>query len=238
MNTMIQKSSQFFSLVKTHQKNIGIALIGISVLAGGMYGFQQYHLYQTEQAYAKLLTIEKYLMTEIGKKQKISDFEAIQFLTADEKWNVIEAESSKAKNAFSGTKLKGVFTAYHGRALLEQGRKEAAIDDFIEASNSIADPAMAAQFALKAAALQLDSENETIRQNGLEKIKALVNKKHLPVHIFALHTLGEYAWINKKYDEAQNYWSQLLISVQSDKQLENLELIKEVKTRLKTIKAS
>ncbi len=210
---------------------------GSALVALATAGVIQYNNYQLAKAYERVVTIQKYLETEVGRKTKISDFEAIQFNTPEEKWTTIDHESAQAAKKSGNIKLQAVFSAYQGLAAQELGNKQEAIAHFEKAAQTSSNRALAAEYQLSALLLELDHSEEMVRNKALAGIKQLAEKKGLPVQALALYYLGEYAWTKGDYQDAQNYWSQLVISSQSNPDFAQLELIKKTKTKLKLMKA-
>lgn len=237
MNTMIKKGNYLLDCAIRHYKTIGIIAAGSAFVALATAGVIQYNNYQLEKAYERVVAIQKYIETEVGRKTKISDFEAIQFNTPEEKWNTIAHESSEAAKKSGNIQLQAIFSAYQGLAAQELGNKQEAITHFEAAAQKSSNPALGAEYQLSALLLELDSNEEMVRNKALAGIKQLAEKKGLPVQALALYYLGEYAWTKAEYQDAQNYWSQLVIGSQSNPDFANLELIKKAKTKLKLMKA-
>ena len=236
MNYIIKKGNLLLNFITAHYKIVAFTIAGIIFTAFGIAGFFQYQTYRLEKGYERVATIQKYIDSEVGTKKQVSDLEAIQFNTTEEKWKTIEQESIAAQKNYGDTKLQGLFSAYQAQSALELGKKAEAVSLFKAASKQIVDKSLAAQYSVSMALLQLDSEAS--KNEGLETLQTIADQKEIPAHTLALYYLGEYAWTESRFTDAQNYWSQLVIASQSDKSLVNLELIKKAKVKLKLMKVS
>ena len=236
MNHIIKKGNLLLALIVANYRLVAATLAGCLFTGFAFAGFFQYQTYRLEKGYEYIATIQKYIESEVGKKRQTSDLEAIQFDSLEEKWATIEQESVKAQKNYGNTKLSGLFSAYQAQAALELGKQKEAIALFSAASKNSADKNLAAQYLLSVALLQLDSKTD--KKEGLATLESLADQKEIPAHALALYYLGEFAWTENRYPDAQNYWSQLVIASQSNKSLINLELIKKTKAKLKLMKAS
>lgn len=193
----------------TNYRQIGLALAGCAVVALAVFGYVQYRQHAEEKAYDALAQIQYYMNAEVGKAARISDFEAVQFNTEAEKWAQVERQTRDAISKHGNSSLRGLYLAYLGIATEHQGRKADAIALTSEAAASIKSREVASLYQVKAALLELDQADAAVKARGLATLQALSSKADLPAQEIALYYLGEYAWTQKKFSEAQNYWSQL-----------------------------
>jgi hypothetical protein len=243
MRIIMEKIQRFearaINFLFTHYKQIGLALAGCAVVALSVFGYIQYRQHAEEKAYDALAQIQYYMNAEVGKAARISDFEAVQFNTEAEKWAQVEHQTRDAINKHGNSSLRGLYLAYLAIANEHQGRKTDAIALTHEAADVIKSREVASLYQVRAALLELDEADAAVKARGIATLQALSNKADLPAQEIALYYLGEYAWTQKKFSEAQNYWSQLIHKNRKGSDTaRNSMFVDRARAKLKLIKAA
>jgi len=93
---------------------------------------------------------------------------------------------------------------------ITQGKNEQAIETLDKAVYYIPSTGLKEFYALKLALLKMDSTNEARKKEGFDTLKIMAEKVSDYTHEAALYHMGFYYWNKKNYQEAQNFWRQLI----------------------------
>lgn len=195
-------------MVVTYRKHV-LGGLGVLCLAGALMVGYHYHRNNIQRAaHRDLMDVLRYFDLPVGSPLPLN--KEMKFETDEQKWNEVARlfEVGYKKNASST--LAPVFLAFRAESLINLGKHEEAIICLTDTIQKIADKRIANYYELKLALIKLDTKNEVYHADGLACLeKIALNKEHF-AQDQALYQLGLYFWINKKFDEAKNYWQQFI----------------------------
>lgn len=232
-NPVLQGLDRLISTLVAHKKLVMAGLLATGLGAASFFGYRMYD--QRIQVAAHRDFVEAFNVYEASvkgntQKQKTSD---LQFDSEKEKWEATEKafREGYAKNSRAG--IAAAFLALQAEALSNLDRKDEARVVLRDALDHMTNAELKSYYEVKLALMQLDSSTEDERNRGLEKLKAITFDQQNVAHDQALYHLGQYYWLNKKFDEAKNYWQQFVVKYGSEVELASQ--ISTVKAKLDLI---
>ena len=139
------------------------------------------------------------------------DFDTKEFKTKEEKWVKVESLFRKGYEDNKSSGLAPIFLAYQSEALLNMGKNLEAISVLKKAVNLVSSEEVKSYYQVKLALMQIDSDDKNMQNDGLSILKELAVNDKCVANDRALYHLGNYFWNSKKFDEAKNYWNQLVL---------------------------
>ncbi|MFH1643674.1 MAG: hypothetical protein ABIA74_00665 [bacterium] len=147
----------------------------------------------------------------VSKESKSVSFDTKEFTSADAKWSKVEELFKRAYENNKSAGLAPIFLAYQSEALLNQDKLKEATDILKKSVGFISDKDLKSYYQVKLALMQIDSGDESLKQGGIAILKELAVNDKCAANDRALYHLGDYYWQNKNFDEAKNYWNQLIL---------------------------
>lgn len=206
--------------IKEHQNQLLAILLSMTLIVGGTYGYLYYKKSREENAYRALVTALEYFDAPIKKadastiEEDLSFLNKKEFKTEDEKWNKVESIFDTEYQAHRGSGLAPLFLVYRSQALAHLKKLSQAIDVLRSAVSQMKNNQVRDYFNVKLALMLLDSPQK--EEEGLEMLKQVSQKESNVVHDMSLYHLGEYYWHKRNFNEARNYWNQLLLKYSED----------------------
>lgn len=195
--------------------------------------FFRYYRYRIQvaahQDFVKVLEMIK--APVLASASKTSD--RMMFASEQDKWQAIEQECTKGYEQNSSSGLAPMFQIVRSDALLHLDKHDEAVRIGQQALSMLKSPELKAFYGLKQVLMQLDSNHENSRHEGLEALKKMAFDRHNLAHDQALYHLGLYFWINKQFEEARGHWQQFVMTYGNEQAL--APLVEEVKEKLKLI---
>ena len=145
------------------------------------------------------------------KDEVTIDFDTKEFKTKEEKWTKVENLFRKGYEDNKSSGLAPIFLSYQSEALLNMGKHLDAISILKKAIDLIPSNEVKSYYQVKLALMQIDSEDKKMLSDGIAILKELAVDDKCVAHDRALYQLGNYYWNNKNFDEAKNYWNQLIL---------------------------
>lgn len=149
--------------------------------------------------------------TPESKQEDILDLDSELFTTEKEKWTKVEAEFKKGYQNNKSSGIAPFFLAYQSEALLNLGKLNDAIDVLKNAVKMMDSSSAKTYYEVKLALMKLDSGNSDMINEGLNTLKTISLEEKNSAHAMVLYRLGEHFWYAKNYNEAKNYWNQLIL---------------------------
>ena len=196
------------------QKEIIIGTAAVIVVAGTFFGYRAYRAQYEENAYQALVEGLEYLNAPIREEGEEVEFDLVEkkeFKDEIEKWEKVVAVFENSYDSFSRAGIAPMFLAYLSEGLLKQGKKAEAVAALEKALYQIKNDAVADYYRVKLALVQVDMGDDALREKGLGVLKELAANDKGVAHDLALYRLGEYYWFAKNFEEARNYWNQLVL---------------------------
>ena len=217
MQKILNKVSKYFF---KYQKQILITITAIFALIIVTTGYYFYAKSREERAHAALVQAFEYFnapVVEAGKEEETIDFtEKKTFTTDAEKWAKVADIFKKGYEANKSSGVSGMFLAFYSEGLLQQGNIKEAITVLSSAIPKINNKDLRAFYTLKKTLMKLDSKDGALINEGLLTLTKLAADESGIAHDSALYNLGSYYWAHKNFDEAKNYWNQLLLKYGKD----------------------
>ncbi len=136
-------------------------------------------------------------------------------------WGRIVQDAGLMRENHGGTAAEGLIAAAQAHALVELGQLPEALEVYkFVASKAQED--IKPFYEITVALLQLDIGDAAGSQEGLETLKRISSGPDYNLSLsydLALYRLGEYFWTRKNFDQARNFWGQLIVSTEKDKDL-------------------
>lgn len=172
----------------------------ILLAAGGFYGYRTYMIQRNSEAFGALgRYVERYLKTDANKKEAVR---------LDDGALALEAK------AFSGSAAAPYFSTYEAQDLLNQGKISDAANVLKKAVSSMPSSSpLTALYKVKLALVQLDVDDQAVRDEGMGLLKKIANDETSPAWDVAVYYLGRYAWVQGDVEGAKKIWSPALEKV-------------------------
>jgi len=202
---------------KEHQSHL-LALIGLAVaISGGIFGYFHYKRARAQRAYSALVAALEYFDAPIKKDEeaKADDFGFLdkkEFTTEAEKWKKVDAVFANEYEKNSNSGIAPFFLAYRAEALVKLKDLPKAIEIMRLAISTMPNHKAKSYYNVKLALMLIDTRSAVAIEEAIKIMKEIGNDDKNIARDMALYFLGECYWYQKKFNEAKNYWNQLLLA--------------------------
>jgi len=175
-----------------------LTVILLGLMSGGMYfGYSVYRLHKNKEA-QKILSVclEEYMRAMNG---------------AVELWPTVEMNCQLGYDQHKGSSLAPYFLAVKIKALVYQGKHDEVqkLTDVMMRDFSPSSP-LYHIYQIQEALIQIDSDDVSVMQKGLDTLKRLSEDKKSDNRDLALYYLGLYHWSHNQVADAQDLWQELV----------------------------
>ena len=212
LSERLLKSYRYILNYKKEFIAAALVVVGVGVFGVG-YSFYMNSL--QKRAHTSFVEALKYFDAKVLSADNMPDdifnLDEHTFKTENEKWQKVAAvfQQSYEKNKSAG--ISPMFLAYASQAYLNLGNLTQAINVLQQAVKAMASSDVKTVYQIKLALMQIDSGIKSLLDEGLQSLKDLSLKQGEPLSDMILYRLGEYHWNIKNFDEAKNYWNQLVL---------------------------
>ena len=207
-------------LLTDKKKEILVVGAAVVALSGAFFGYRYYRVQYEENAYKALTEALEYFNAPIKEKDAEEEFDFVdkkEFATEQLKWEKVASVFKNAYDSFSRAGIAPLFLVYQAEGLVGLGKKQEAISLLEQAIGFFENEDVAEYYRVKRALLQIDADDETVKQTGIATLKSIAAHDKSVAHDMALYRLGEYYWYTKNFEEARNYWNQLILVAKYNK---------------------
>ncbi|MGE0010425.1 MAG: tetratricopeptide repeat protein [Candidatus Babeliales bacterium] len=182
---------------------VAAALVG-AILIGAYYYVRVYRVEQDARAHTTLTEV----LAEVTRAG-----------TRPEAWQDVEVAARTAYHQHSSSDLAPYFLAIEAGAFIEQGKIDQGREQLKNALASMPKKAPLTDFyALKLARLELNTQDDAIRKEGLASLEKLAQDSKSLVHDEALYRLGKAYAQERKTDQARKVFDQLVTTYKESKE--------------------
>lgn len=174
-----------------------------------------------------------------AKKERAAQYDFSALMTEyetmsqdkDPEWNALleKFENNYAKH--SSSSLLPYYLSYKVRILLNQDKKEQALETLDTMITSMPGSVMLSLYEMERALIQLDSADESVKTTGLNTLVSLSTDLSNKNRDSAQFYLGRYYWANNDTDAARAIWQQL-VDEQHDEKLAPSPWVHQVQDKL------
>lgn len=187
-----------YNIIRNYWK-IFIALLVIFILLVGSYFGYRWYVVSREQRIQGRLALH------------MQDYQhALQADSKDELMrleSLFDAEYARDK----GGSIAPLFMVLRANAQIKQEKYTEAVDSLQTAINALPEKSpLTILLKTKCALLQLDNQDETMQQLGLQELIQLAREPKNDLSDVALFYLGRYYWAHDKLDDAKRAWQELI----------------------------
>lgn len=185
-----------------HKKYVIAVFLGIALMIGG---FVMYHLYNHH------LNVRAH--KEMLEALKVYEASAVATSKQDqeEKWKKVNEVFAQAYAKNKGAGIAPFFLTFQVEALMNLGKIEDAIKIMGNVLHSLPSGELQALYKVKFALMKIDSTQQAYEKQGLDELVSLAKDDKGFAHEHALYHLGMYFWCKKDFEQAKNYWQQLML---------------------------
>ena len=217
--------------IAAYRSYIVVGALATSIAAVSYIGYGYYRKSIQQVAHHDLVAALRYFDAPVVAEAKQQN--KLQFATESEKWKEVALQFNEGYKRNASSTLAPLFLAFHSEALINLGEFEEAIRSLTEAVTTMSDIRLQEYYHLKLALLKLDNKNDAYHKEGFDILQKIAfNQQHI-AHDQALYHIGLYLWVNKKFDEAKNYWQQFMVKYGNEQALD--PLIHDVRSKLELI---
>lgn len=211
-NPLMHQLEKLYEYVKNNKKQVSIIAV-ILLIASGLIPWYFIHKSIVEvRAHRDLVRAMEYFQASVvGPSATSISFDTKEFKTKEEKWTKVEDLFRQGFENNKSSGLASIFLAFRAQALWEQGKQEEAVEVLKNAIDTMPSQELKDSYKIKLALQEIDCENKSLQDDGLSLLKELAINEKSVCHDRALYNLGNYFWHKKQFDEARNYWNQLII---------------------------
>lgn len=190
--------SHIQSLINRHTKEIMIAMGVLGLGVAGSFGYWYYRQQQEEAAQLAFVTcIEEFNIAQQNPAQ----------------WPTVSLAAMTGYRQHSGSSLAPYFLALEAQALIGQGKLHEAITTLDRVVGAIAkNSPLYFIYSIQAARMKLDSDDETLKNNGLRDLEALAQNTKNKNRDEALYYLAHYYMSQQSFDRARELLNQLIVA--------------------------
>lgn len=212
MMSCSDRLGQMCSFVKSWQKELGVTLVAVVLVAGGLAWNHCSKLAINEAAFVtfeKLGRLTNASVDEGGKTREENG--RVFFSSAEKKHLKLLNFCQEAFQNHSKSGLAPLFLANQAEALRQLGEDDKALAIMESAVSLMQSSTTRDLYDVKLCVMRLESVDAAIKAQGLSCLKAMVASSIAPADRFALFRLHEYHWVAKEYSEALSYGSEYLL---------------------------
>ena len=226
--------------LKTDYKKLAIiVMITIFGNVGLYFGYEAYYSYREARAHRALVESLEYFSAQV--KQAIDEvpknFAEKIFPNEKDKWQSTAAAFKRAYDENSSSNIASFFLLYQSEALKNFGDLDKSIDVLKQALSLMPKSELRQAYEIKLALMKVDSSDQIVSKQGLEKLKSIASDDSNIQHDFVLYQLGEYHWTKKEFDQVKNYWKMLMLKYGKGEENPS-PWISLIKNRLKLIESA
>lgn len=191
---------EYRSLIVT----VGFIVAGAALLVGGF----TYHRFNVEQREQRAHAAFAECMQEYDRA----------FQGQDDAWLNVETLCHVAYEQHTNSVLAPFFLAYQAEALIQQKKNDEALAVMDQALAAMPSSlSVTAFYAIKRALMRLDSEDQAVKDAGLQELQALADDASNNAQDVALYYLGAYQWEQDNIDGARDTWEKLQVFAQGSR---------------------
>ncbi len=205
-NVLAQWIGSFMNFLATYKLIVGVVLICSTASVVGVIGYRWYDEQVQRSASEALHKAMKIYHRPVSKEK-----EADAFATQQERWAAIEQVFKDSYVQHSGSGIAPLFLLYQGEALLNQDKQEKALELFTQALSKMPEGALKDAWSVKKALIQIDTENDQIKQEGLNTLNQIAYDKQSGAQEYAQYHIGLHHWHNDQFDQAKAVWHQMMV---------------------------
>jgi hypothetical protein len=184
------------------------------------------------------VTFFAYRLWSIRREQAAQyDFSALmteyETVSQDEnpEWDVLLNKFEKNYEKHSRSSLLPYYLSYKVRILLHQSKRDEALTVLDSMIADMPGSPILSLYQMEKALIQLDSNDETAQNGGLDTLKKLAHDQHNTYRDSAQFYLGRYYWAIDEIDAARTVWQEL-VDEQRDEKLAPSPWVHHVKDKL------
>jgi len=236
-NPLAHKIEIIFEYLQKNKKQVSLIAAAVLVV-GGVIAWHFIHrsIIQVRAHGDFVHAMEYFQAPVVGQGASSISFDTKEFRTKEEKWARVEELFRLGYENNKSSGLASIFLAFQAQALWMQDKQEESISILKQAIDIMPSQDLKSYYRIKLALLQIDSENKKLQDEGLFLLKELAVDEKSVGHDRALYRLGDYFWNKKQFDEARNYWNQLVLKYGKSSKKPSL-FVQQAKTKLKLISA-
>ncbi len=186
------------SFINRYTKEIMIAVGIIGLGVASTFGYWMYRSHQEEAAQIAFVTC-------------IEEFNNAQHNPAS--WPTVALAAVTGYRQHSGSSLAPYFLALEVQSLIGQGKLSEAINSLDRVVGMIPKSSpLYFTYAIQAARMKLDSDDESLKNNGLRDLEALATNVKNKNRDQASYYLAEYLASHGSVDRAQELFNQLVVA--------------------------
>lgn len=196
---------------KNHLLVLLLIILGIIGLSIGYYFYREGLQKRAQKDLVKDIAVLQAPVHTPDMQNEALKLDSEFFTSQEEKWTKVAQnfESDFQKNKGSG--VAPMFLAYQADALINLGKLDSAVQVLKKLVNMAPESAVKSYYKVKLALVSIDSGNKDFEKEGLEVLKSIGLESQNSAQPMALYYLGQYYWFAKNFDEAKNYWNQLIL---------------------------
>ena len=203
---------KYLQIINDYKVYIIFGIVLFALIVGGFFGYRYHNAKQSAAAHKDLIECMKYydapILSPSEKSSKKSS--EISFSSNQEKWTKVEKAFENAYEKNKSSSLSGIFLTFISEAMLRLGKNKESLEVLSKALNEIPSKTLKAFYDVKYSLMLLDDKNEANKNLGLSKLKSYSQDFDSVVNDEVLFRLGSYYWYANNFDEARNYWNQLV----------------------------
>ncbi|MGD1997728.1 MAG: hypothetical protein PVJ92_02315 [Candidatus Dependentiae bacterium] len=208
----------FFEQAVAYRRQLFIGAFAVAVLAGSVGGYWWYRqriASQAHKAYAEAAALINARI--VGANDSKGLFETA-FMSEEERWQAVADAFKRVSDNYPHVGMGGLAAVARVQALVRLNKMVEARAELADALPRIASAPLRALYTQTLALMQLDSAQDSEREKGLVSLQQLAANKDGVVHDSALYHLGSYYWHHQDFDNARNYWQQLLLGYEGNEE--------------------
>jgi len=212
----IKTANDVVKKIKENQNKILAGIGAIALMFGLFYGYSYYKRYKEERAHRSFVAALEYFNAPVKKDgetpaEDLSFLDKKEFKTETEKWEKVESVFKQGYENNSGSGIASMFLTYRSEALLKLGKFLEAIESLQLGISKMKNEKVKSYFKVKLALMLIDTKDKNMVDEGLQILKNISLDENNISHDLALYQIGQYYWNSKNFEEAKNYWNQLLL---------------------------
>lgn len=208
----------FFEQALAYRRQLFIGAFAVAVLAGSIGGYWWYRQRMAAQAHKAYAEAAALINARIIGPDETKGLFENAFMSEEERWQVVADAFKRVSDNYPHVGIGGLAAIAHVQALIRLNKFVEARSELASALPRIASAPLRALYTQMLALMQLDSKDDAEREKGLVSLQQLAANKDGAVHDSSLYHLGSYYWYHQDFENARNYWQQLLLHYEGNEE--------------------
>ena len=201
----------FFEKAFVYRRQLLLAAFTVLIIGGSAGSYWWYRQRVASLAHKAYADAAALLSARVLSGDETKGLFETAFASEEEKWQAAADAFKRVDELYPHVGIGAMAAVARVQALVHLGKFFEARTELAAALSRVSSAPLRSLYSQMLALLQLDSGDAGEQEKGLVSLQQLAANKDSVVHDSSLYHLGAYHWYLHDFDNARNYWQQLLL---------------------------